>query len=111
MLWAVPYGLIAIALPHLSPRYRPVRAWMAAGLVAASCALPALWGWHVEAKLRSAEREISRLAARGGDKRCRARQRGLYGSQMGLFVVGPETPGGVVTPADGAARGRGPAGR
>ncbi|HEX6069868.1 MAG TPA: ATP-binding protein [Longimicrobiaceae bacterium] len=61
MLWAVPYALIAIALPHLSPRYRPVRAWMAAGLVAASCALPALWGWHVEAKLRSAEREISRL--------------------------------------------------
>ena len=60
--WALAFAPFALALPHLSARYRPLRAWLAAGLVAASCILPVLWGWHVEAKLRSVEeRELSRL--------------------------------------------------
>ncbi|HEX6926396.1 MAG TPA: ATP-binding protein [Longimicrobiaceae bacterium] len=61
-LWALPYVAFALALPHLSARYRPLRAWLVAGLVASSCVLPTLWTWHVEAKLRNAEeRELSRL--------------------------------------------------
>src|SRR5690606_31232878 len=61
-LWVIPYLPLALALPHLSPRYRPIRAWLGAGLLACSCVLPTLWTWHVEAKLRNAqERELSRL--------------------------------------------------
>src|SRR5690606_26146713 len=62
VLWAIPYALVAMALPDFSPRYRSLRAWLCAGLIAVTCAMPMLWSWHVDAKLRGAERrEISRL--------------------------------------------------
>lgn len=62
VLWGLPFVLYARAIPQLPARYRPLSAWLAAGLLAATCVLPTVWGWHVEAKLRSAEeRELSRL--------------------------------------------------
>lgn len=60
--WVLAYLPFALGLPHLGARRRVLRAWLAAGLVAASCILPTLWAWHVEARLRNAEeRELSRL--------------------------------------------------
>ena len=62
VLWGAAFVPFARAIPQLPVRYRPLNAWLAAGILASTCVLPTVWGWHIEAKLRSAEeRELSRL--------------------------------------------------
>jgi signal transduction histidine kinase len=63
-LWAVPFALFAIGLSgYLGPAGRLAR-WVAAGWLAATAVLPQLWGVHVEARLKAAERELSTLGTR-----------------------------------------------
>ncbi len=59
--WALPVGAVALSLPRLPAPRASLRAWLLAGWMAASAALPYLWTMHVGAELGNAERELAEL--------------------------------------------------
>jgi signal transduction histidine kinase len=62
--WAAPFLLFAVALaPYGGQSGRLVR-WLAAGWLASSAVLPAVWDAHVRARLAAAERELATLGMR-----------------------------------------------
>ncbi|HEX7050299.1 MAG TPA: ATP-binding protein [Longimicrobiales bacterium] len=60
-LWLLPFGLVALGVMPYSGRGSRIARWLIAGWLATSAVLPRLWVTEVEAKLRSAERELATL--------------------------------------------------
>jgi two-component system nitrogen regulation sensor histidine kinase NtrY len=63
-LWAVPFGLLALALPRTRAGRGALLTWVAAGWIAGTMALPHLWVMHLQARLGQAEQELSRLGTK-----------------------------------------------
>jgi two-component system nitrogen regulation sensor histidine kinase NtrY len=63
-LWAVPFGLLALALPRAQTGRGALLPWLAAGWIAGTMALPHLWVMHLEARLGQAEQEIAKLGTK-----------------------------------------------
>jgi two-component system nitrogen regulation sensor histidine kinase NtrY len=60
-LWAVPFGLFAVAFARSRPGRGSLLPWLAAGWIGATIAASGLWVAHLEARLGSAEAELARL--------------------------------------------------
>ena len=62
-LWAAPFTLVALAAAWEGGRRGAVRRWLLAGWLAVTAVLPHLWGAHVQARLATAEAELSTLGS------------------------------------------------
>jgi two-component system nitrogen regulation sensor histidine kinase NtrY len=60
-LWSIPFFLFATALSHKPTTRATLRAWLAAGWLAGTAALPSVWILHMETRLEDAEAEVARL--------------------------------------------------
>ncbi len=60
-LWAVPFGLFAAGFSRSRPGRGSLAPWLAAGWLGATLAASTLWVAHLDARLQTAERELSRL--------------------------------------------------
>ena len=61
--WALPFALAALALVGYRGGGVRLMRWITAGWLAASAVLPYMWIAHVDARLQSAERELSTLGS------------------------------------------------
>ncbi|MBA3969774.1 MAG: HAMP domain-containing protein [Gemmatimonadetes bacterium] len=59
--WAIPFVLLAWALPAGHGSRNVLFGWLAVGWIAASAALPHLWLLHWQARLEQADAELTRL--------------------------------------------------
>ncbi len=60
-LWAVPFVLFSLALLRTRLGQSTLFAWLAAGWLAGTAALPHLWVLHMDARLEAAQSELARL--------------------------------------------------
>ncbi|MDB4948009.1 MAG: putative two-component histidine kinase [Gemmatimonadetes bacterium] len=63
-LWALPFGLLAAAVPRARTGRGALLPWVAVGWIAGTMALPHLWLLHLDARLDAAEQELSQLGTR-----------------------------------------------
>ncbi len=61
IFWALPFALLALALRRRHRMRDGLMAWLAAGWLAGTAALPNLWALQVESRLEVAESELARL--------------------------------------------------